>query len=110
MAYLERDRATGEQVAIKYIPRGATVRRRWRAALARAQRTNPELACAARAPAAHAPLTRCRGRRAQINANVQRETVSHRLLRHPNIIAFKKAREASRSPAAVPLLHALAGA
>ena len=28
----------------------------------------------------------------QINVNVQRETVSHRLLRHPNIIAFKKAR------------------
>ena len=29
---------------------------------------------------------------AQINVNVQRETVSHRLLRHPNIIAFKKVR------------------
>jgi hypothetical protein len=45
-----------------------------------------------RAPAP--PLTRraaC-GRRRQINLNVQRETVSHRLLRHPNIIAFKKAR------------------
>ncbi len=56
---------------------------------------------------AHAPLTRCRGRRAQINANVQRETVSHRLLRHPNIIAFKKARLAADG---VPLLHALAGA
>ena len=27
MAYLERDLATGEQVAIKYIPRGTTVRR-----------------------------------------------------------------------------------
>ena len=26
MAYLERDDATGEHVAIKYIPRGATVR------------------------------------------------------------------------------------
>jgi hypothetical protein len=26
MAYLERDKQTGEQVAIKYIPRGATVR------------------------------------------------------------------------------------
>ena len=26
MAYLERDIATGEQVAIKYIPRGSTVR------------------------------------------------------------------------------------
>jgi hypothetical protein len=28
---------------------------------------------------------------------VQRETVSHRLLRHPNIIAFKKARRALAS-------------
>ena len=29
MAYLERDKQTGEQVAIKYIPRGATVRAVW---------------------------------------------------------------------------------
>jgi hypothetical protein len=33
MAYLERDLTTGEQVAIKYIPRGATVRRCCGAAL-----------------------------------------------------------------------------
>lgn len=50
MAFLERDIATGEQVAIKYLPRGAA-----------------------------------------ITVNVQRETISHRLLRHPNVIAFKKA-------------------
>jgi hypothetical protein len=34
----------------------------------------------------------------QINVNVQRETVSHRLLRHPNIIAFKKVRAATHKP------------
>jgi hypothetical protein len=40
----------------------------------------------------------------QINLNVQRETVSHRMLRHPNIIAFKKARRAARcsGPLTVP--------
>lgn len=36
MAYLERDKATGEQVAIKYIPRGDTVRGQRRAAQLRA--------------------------------------------------------------------------
>jgi len=68
-AYLERDCLTGEAVAIKYIPRGATARGAWPASW------------------------RLRSRWGlQINKNVQRETVSHRLLSHPNVIAFKKAR------------------
>ena len=34
----------------------------------------------------------------QINLNVQRETVSHRMLCHPNIIRFLKARERNAKP------------
>jgi hypothetical protein len=41
MAYLERDLATGEQVAIKYIPRGATVRFGARWLGSRRSRQNP---------------------------------------------------------------------
>ncbi len=41
MAYLERDNATGDHVAIKYIPRGSTVRGA-RGGSGGASRRNPE--------------------------------------------------------------------
>ena len=100
MAYLERDLATGENVAIKYIPRGPATVRRDRQLRARGSRGGSQTL--GEGGMRHA-LTRADARWAfaprQINRNVQRETVTHRLLRHPNIIAFKKARSA---PASAP--------
>jgi hypothetical protein len=149
LARLEREIATGELVAIKYIERGDGVRAAARArtkcsrATATGRRTRAPLqrACAQRLARAPPPPRRsvctCRGRsgsdtwrgagarrlhgaavaalwaptsayapppaparltrrrtaraaRPQIDANVAREIVCHRMLRHPNIVAFKE--------------------
>jgi serine/threonine protein kinase len=139
LARLEREIATGELVAIKYIERGHGVRWPLRArtrsdspSRAAPQRARPRLArprappaprhgrvlCAGaprggsaqlsnalrasgrplglsvRAAARRTPLTTALAR--QIDENVAREIICHRMLRHHNIVLFKEARAAQR--------------
>lgn len=105
-AWLERDVATGEEVAIKYLPRGAAVRARAASGGGAEGGGRGRAAAAERQPSP----TPARPRRPQVTVNVQREAMSHRVLHRacaagaaqppclssnfppdPNVIQFRKA-------------------
>ena len=101
------DKADGEKVAVKFIPRGPRVRIRlhvstmahglpqsqhmshdWRKLHMRSNEAHLSLACAYQTQAQTEGHCTC----AQIDRNVEREVLIHSQLNHPCIVGFKKVR------------------